>query len=85
METFAICHLAEEHGSSHCRELLLVKNKEEYSNPGQSEDGTDTMLKYTRFQGKNETFGLVKHDHIQLFKDGEVQRDGRSSIIPRCY
>lgn len=47
METFAICHLAEKCSISQCHELLLVKNKEEYSNPGWSENGTDTMLKYT--------------------------------------
>lgn len=47
--------------------------QDEYSKPGWSENGTDTMLNCTHFQGKNETSGLVKHKHLQLFKDGEVQ------------
>lgn len=76
METFAICHLAEKCSISQCHELLLVMNKEEYRNLEWSENGTDTMLKHTHFQGRNETFGLVKHKHIQLSKDGEVQWDG---------
>jgi len=53
METFAIHHLGEKCSISQCHELLLVKNKEEYSNPGWSESRADTMLKYT-FLGKEQ-------------------------------
>lgn len=39
---------------------------------------------HTLFQGKNETFGLMKHKHVQHFKAGEVQWDGWSWILPCC-
>lgn len=39
---------------------------------------------HTLFQGKNETFGLMKHKHEQHFKAGEVQWDGWSWILPCC-